>query len=383
MKKNLLIAILLLAPLFLFSQQTGSFTKTWTFSTTKYPNQSRTMAYYVPANYSANKKYKLFISLGGQGWTPANDLKSPYGAQAPGTVDLLNSTSCTSTVGDYIAVSPSISPQAYQAGAPDGTWPYPDDADDGLPEAIIALVSQTYNIDTSAVYLTGFSLGARGALFLGLQSYKVLKGLILFTPAVQGLKEAKNQNYYQTAANPYCKYLYSNAKQIPVVMYVGANDPNGAGCSFCTPPDPTASYANVVVPEVNNQIVAAGAANMIKYQKISGLGHARPSASYMCSALTFIDGLTATAVSDVQAKGDLQVFPNPSSGIFSVWSDNGSQAASLEVFNMIGENIPASYSVNADGVANINMSAADNGLYFVKLSTSDGAVLTRKIVISK
>src|SRR4051812_13899852 len=110
MKKNLLIlgAIISSAVGFSSAQTTGSFTTTITFSTPMYPNQSRTMAYYVPTNYSAAKKYKLFISLGGQGWSVKDDLISTLGV--PGTVDELKNATYAASYGDYIAVSPSISP---------------------------------------------------------------------------------------------------------------------------------------------------------------------------------------------------------------------------------------------------------------------------------
>ncbi len=366
-----------------FSQQTGSFVKAFTFSSQVYPNQARTMAYYVPSNYSVSKKYKLFISLGGQGWTPANDLISPYGPSSPGTVDLLKNPSYAATYGDFIAVSPSISPQAKAAGAPDGTWPYPDDADDGLPEAIIKEVKAMYNIDTNYVYLTGFSLGARGALDLGLQSYKKLRGLILFTPAVQGLNEAKNLDFYQTAANPFCYYNYANAAHIPICITVGASDPNGAGCSFCSPADPVKSYATVIVPEVKNQLLAAGAGNHLQYTSVPGLGHSRPSASYMNSCFNFIEGLLTTGVSQEEPQPELStVFPNPSNGIFHFTSIGFSdyQNADVKISDMFGRQV----SFARSGTDNLTVDLLNNaaGVYFMELKNG-GLISTVKLVVER
>lgn len=381
MIRKLLIGLtLIISGGFISAQQTGSFIKNFIFSSVVYPNQQRTMAYYVPATYSAAKKYKLFISMGGQGWAPASDLISPYGPSNPGTADLLKSTACASVVGDFIAVSPSISPQAKAAGAPDGTWPYPDDADDGLIEAIIAEVSASYNIDPNYVYLTGFSLGARGALYLGLNAHTKLRGMILYTPAVQGLNEAKNQNYYQNAANPYCKYSYSNSTQIPIVLYVGANDPNGAGCSYCTPADPVKSYATVIVPEVRNQIQQASGGSKLLYQSIAGVGHQRPGATYMCNALNFIDGFYTTSIAE-QTPSTLTVYPNPTTGWLYFEMPEGVLNTSVEIFNWTGEKLMEWKNEVPEG--GIDLSAWPAGMYFISIRSESGFRTREKILIAR
>lgn len=388
--KKIIIALLAVATLSFnletsncLGQQTGSFTKPFTFSSAAYPNQARTMAYYVPANYSATKKYKLFISLGGQGWAITSDLVSPYGPSNPGTVDLLKSSAYTAQYGDFIAVSPSISPQATAAGAPAGTWPYPAGADNGLPQAIINEVKATYNIDTAYVYLTGFSLGARGALTLGLESYKVLRGLILFTPAVQGLKEAKNQNFYQTGSNPMAYYDYAKAKQIPVCMTVGANEPNGAGCSFCTPVDPVASYKSVIIPEINNQLTAAGAASNVKYTVVPSLAHARPSALYFNDCYNFIESkqTSTTAVNEEVLPGhELNFGANPNCGLFSFGNPEfGNEILNISICNLLGQNI---YRSSNTAETEIDIRNQPDGLYFIEVRSGE-RVYAGKLMLKK
>ena len=385
MKNILISSVIIITGMFTAAeaQQTGSFVKNFTFSSAMYPNQARTMAYYVPATYTATKKYKLFISLGGQGWTPASDLVSPYGPSSPGTVDELKNATYTATYGDFIAVSPSISPQAVAAGAPQGTWPYPAGADNGLPDAIINEVKAAYNIDTAYVYLTGFSLGARGALTLGLESYRKLRGLILFTPAVQGLKEAKNQDFYQTGSNPMAYYDYAKAKEIPVCMTVGASDANGAGCSFCTPVDPVASYKSVIVPEVNNQLIAAGATANVKYSVVTGLGHARPSAIYFRDCFNFIEGQQATGVSSLQTKNyGLNFGSNPSCGLFSLGNEDFGTAANLSVtvYNVMGQYVYGS-TVNLHETE-VDIRNQPDGLYFIEVKAGE-RTYTGKLMLKR
>jgi hypothetical protein len=344
-KNKIIISVVLISTMIsaVSAQTTGSFSTTITFSTPYFPNQVRAMQYYVPASYTATKKYKLFISLGGQGWTLQEVLKDP--GYNDGTVDLLNASApCSPAYGDFIAVAPDISPKAYQDGASSGTWPYPAGADDGLPEAIINKVKATYNIDTNYVYLTGFSLGGRGALMLGLQSYKKLRGLILFTPAVQGKKEAQDLDSYQHTTPAYAFYDYANAIHIPICMTVGGSDPYGGGCSSCSPVDPVASYATVIVPEINNQLIAAGAGSTTKFTTVSGISHQPPPASYMCGCFTFIEGHVATGISSEEDnKHEMLIYPNPTDGKINFNANQfipivmGIVTEEVEIYNVMGE----------------------------------------------
>lgn len=224
--KVLILSILFTQSL-LTAQTTGSFTKAVQFG------GSRTLAYYVPTSYSSSTKYKLVIGLhgsGGNGTQYRNSIQS-------------NSTLSTSPLYNCIIV------------CPDGNQSTPDKdfySPWGYQEIIRVARDSTikwYNIDTSNIYLNGFSLGGRSALKYGLDNYKIFKGLFLWTPAVQSIADAENKTYFQ--------YNYSNAKKIPICMTVGEKD----------------YYVNTVKRAYTIMLDSNAAATL---NVIAGMGHTLP-----------------------------------------------------------------------------------------------------------
>jgi hypothetical protein len=212
----------------------------------------------------------------------------------------------------------------------------------------------------------------------------VLRGLLLFTPAVQGLKEARNQDFYQTGSNPMAYYDYAKGKQIPVCITVGASDPNGAGCSFCNPVDPVASYKSVIVPEVNNQFIAAGAGSNVKFTTVAGVSHARPPALNFHDCYTFIESkqTSTTAVAENATQTyELNFGANPSCGLFSFGnSDFGTEEMlNVTVFNVLGETVYQ--GINKSGTE-VDIRSNPDGLYFIEVKagarTYSGKMMLKK-----
>lgn len=78
--------------------------------------------------------------------------------------------------------------------------------------------------------------------------------------------------------------------------------------------------------------------------------------------------------------GYLSIFPNPSTGIFTVSAEQDLiQNATIEVYNMVGEKVLNQHiSGTADPV--IDLSGRPAGFYFVKIVTGTN-VFTQKVVI--
>lgn len=86
-----------------------------------------------------------------------------------------------------------------------------------------------------------------------------------------------------------------------------------------------------------------------------------------------------TGIDDVtEADAGLNVFPNPSKGIFSVQQNSFAKNSLIEVYNVLGEVV---YSSNLAKVQRIDLSDAPKGVYFVKVS-DDGKSRTKKIVLN-
>src|SRR5687767_323225 len=78
MKRIIILFFLSITSVAAFSQQTGLWSETQPFSTPTHPGQTRTFAYRIPTNYSAAKKYKVFIALHGQGGSPTSFLTTMW-----------------------------------------------------------------------------------------------------------------------------------------------------------------------------------------------------------------------------------------------------------------------------------------------------------------
>ena len=263
------ILVLLFFTCFVSAQQTGQFDISINFSSPSKPNQTRTLSFNVPSNYSASKKYHLFVGLHGQGSSSQNFCAAPF---------------TTGFLGDVIMVCPSEG--GSMSGFCDATG-----EDDGIMDAAVAKAVSLYNIDQKYIIITGFSFGGRCGLRYGLNDYSKYRGMMLFAPAVNSIAHAQN--------NPY-EWNYPNAKYIPLCMVTGSTD----------------QYAPID-QEVANQYGIAGAGNMVSYTIIPGMGHAvPPSASYYSDCMNFIDAHpgAATAVAEISSAdwpGRMIIFPNP------------------------------------------------------------------------
>jgi len=89
---------------------------------------------------------------------------------------------------------------------------------------------------------------------------------------------------------------------------------------------------------------------------------------------------TATSSNDlVRSTIKINISPNPSSGIFTVTSEQ--EITATEIYNVLGELIsPLSLGRGAGGEVEINLSSQPKGIYFCTITTVIGTA-TRKIVI--
>ena len=93
-------------------------------------------------------------------------------------------------------------------------------------------------------------------------------------------------------------------------------------------------------------------------------------------------GLVPTSLQDLKdASADLQVFPNPSKGIFTLTSASILRGGNLEVSNMTGQIILSKNLQNVDNqlYIDIDLSSQPTGVYFIHVKNSD-VYMSKKIV---
>lgn len=192
----LLLALAISLSLSVSAQKTGSFDEIINFN-----GEARTLSYYVPLDYSPDSTYKLMVGLHGSGDNSANYRNG-----------INNQLSWQDSIKKTIFVYPDGgNDQVRDFYAPEGD-------EQIINEAINSAKSLYPNIDENEIILQGFSLGARSALKFGLDNHIFFKGLVLNTPAIQGIYDLDN--------NPIASlmFAYENASQIPIAIVHGEAD---------------------------------------------------------------------------------------------------------------------------------------------------------------
>ena len=176
------------------AQQTGSFTEQITFN-----NESRNLSIYVPPTYDATLPCRLVVGLHGMG-DNSNNYRNA----------LVNSLAFAAAFPNTILVCPD-------GGSDFGRSFHEPMGDEAIIEESMAFIKNTYSIDTAQIILQGFSLGGYSALRYGLAHPQQFRGLLLNTPAIQGVKEANNQS--QSVTIP-----YNAVGDLPVFITIGSQD---------------------------------------------------------------------------------------------------------------------------------------------------------------
>jgi len=221
-----------MSPLLSNAQSTGSFNHTIVFM-----GESRTLACYVPTDYDPDNSYNLIVALHGLG-----DLGTSYRNAIVGPLGFAASHPNT------ILVCPDGGSDALS----DFYTPVGDEA---IIQSSIDFAREQYNIDTANIVLQGFSLGGARALQYGLEHTHQFKGLLLNTPAIQGVKDAVTQ--FADGG----LYNYEHAAEIPVYITHGADD-----VLYTAPID-----------SMYEQLVRNNSA--VKLARFTGMGHTVPALS--------------------------------------------------------------------------------------------------------
>jgi len=220
--------------------RTGRFDTTITFM-----SSTRQLSCYVPSNYNPANKYRLMICLHGLGDNSANYMSA-----------LATSLGWSTYFPNTIFVSPEAATTTSDFYAPVGG--------EAIIQKCIDFAMANYHIDSTDVILQGFSLGGRAALRYGLNNYAKFKGLLLNTPAIQGVKDALNQH-------PSYQYKYSNSRHIPIYITHGMTD---------------AAYEPPIDSALKLMILNDGT---VRYNDVPNLPHNIPSFKLMADALQFFD----------------------------------------------------------------------------------------------
>lgn len=250
--KNKIIIVFLLITISSKAQKTGSFSDTINFM-----SQDRILSCNVPTNYDTNLNYRLMVCLHGMG-DNSNNYRNA----------LINTLNWNTLFTNTIFICPDGGSDANKDfSTPSG--------DEEIIAKCIDYAKKNYSIDTNNFILQGFSLGGRSALKYGLDNPTKFKGLLLNTPAIQGLDDALN---IIPTIGKY--YNYANSSKIPIYITYGAND-------------------QIYVYTIDKilEILKKNDA-VVKLVSVTGLSHSIPSSTYVSPCLSFFND-PSTAVYDL------------------------------------------------------------------------------------
>ena len=239
-----------------FSQTTGSFSDKVSFN-----GQDRIISGYVPTNYDTTTTYQLMICLHGSG-DNSNNYRNA----------LINSLNWKSVFNKTIFICPDGGDDYYSDFSnPPG--------DEEIIQKTLDYAFKKFKIDSNNIILQGFSLGGRSALKYGLDNPEKFKGLLLNTPAIQGLADALNKI---PASGEY--YNYKNSSKVPVFITCGEND-----ILYMT-----------TIPPMLEQLILNNC--KVKFISFPGVDHTIPNKpSVINSCLTFFEEPSS-------AQYDLEIF---------------------------------------------------------------------------
>ena len=90
------------------------------------------------------------------------------------------------------------------------------------------------------------------------------------------------------------------------------------------------------------------------------------------------DRIIGNGINEITNEFQVNIFPNPSSGIFTVQSPS-SRIRSVDVYSVYGEKV---YSQIVNSKSQIIRLDLPNGIYFLKVNSEKGST-TKKIIINK
>jgi hypothetical protein len=87
--------------------------------------------------------------------------------------------------------------------------------------------------------------------------------------------------------------------------------------------------------------------------------------------------MSITSINDVNFSDNVQVFPNPAKNVINVVSDLN--VKSITLVNYVGQTV---YNQIVNGNRfQINVSDYVSGMYFVRIETTQGTIITKRITV--
>lgn len=302
-----------------FSQQTGVF-----FETIQYNGANRRLHYYVPQNYNANNQYKLVVGLHG----------CAGGTEAIGWRDALQ------FLGDSINAV-IVCPEGLMNGFM------------GEELNLIAMAMDTtrkmYSIDSTNIFLTGFSCNGFTTAYMGTRFDTRFRGIIPFNAAL--------------LEDDFASDLFNYSNSVSTCVCVGSADP-ALGLNFRL-------YDSLRIHK-----------SKAYYNELPGIGH-----TYMFNGFEnemmecfrfFGDDIVASAEDD-NVKNEMNIIPNPVVADFILVSEKVLKNSEITISDIYGKTVYHLSNVY-DSRIHIRDFNVVSGMYNIRVSEGATIVFERSFI---
>lgn len=332
-KKNyyLLVSFFLLT-FNLYGQQTGIFQKTILHN-----SQTRTLEYAVPVNYNSATQYPLIIGLQG--------CVDPNGSSNNGAIAFRNELAFLADSIQAIIVCPT--------GLLSNQGGFMDNPDNAIILAAIDSTVDTYNTDTTEVYLTGFSCNGYTTVKYGTRGLYPWKGIIpihAFLPS----------NVFSPAA--YRNFDYQTT--IPTCICVGSQDPGLGGNQT-----------------LRDSFVLNG--TPFYYNEILGVGHTTQFPTFkeeIMECFNYFNTLALSAKSMNELETSfIHVYPNPPLDRLLTIEVFDDAPKDFLLYNSSGQKIKQ--SILREEINTIDLSEVKEGIYFWMILQNSKPLSRGKVVL--
>lgn len=237
--------------------------------------------------------------------------------------------------------------------------------------------------------LSTYSGSVRGYYFIAPRNF-VICGLLVPTDASTGPQSIEVLRFgtaplaYPSLTNNFTSLFYvasDTGLTTPVSCNILINSGDTIGVYGARSTSTTCSYGasqcKVSILGDSTILIRSGMQYPLYNQQMHDVW-SEPS-SNISRVIMYVDSVT-TYVRQTTLDASVNVYPNPSSGIFSIeLKNNTTVKGNIEVYNLVGEKVYQS----ALGVSNkVDLSVQPKGFYFLWLRTNQGT-LVKKITIEK
>jgi poly(3-hydroxybutyrate) depolymerase len=161
----------------------------------------------IPSNYNKDNPYQLVFGNHCMGGTAARVAAADNGDDLSGFYSIKTLADKDNVPGIYVALQ----------GNSDGTWNLPNDAT--FWNDVLTLVETNLCVDTTRVFVTGFSFGAMFSYVLSNTYPEKIRAVATYAPANYNMTQPTNRHipiaYYQTTGTTdgTCPWVYSDANK--------------------------------------------------------------------------------------------------------------------------------------------------------------------------